>query len=126
MPSISQLVAEKAVDTINVRGLQITVTYRPNKITMRYMTELARRGQADDVEAIADMVPELLEAWDLEGPLEDSDGNELVGAGKVIPVEREMVVNLPAMFVVELSQKLQELVASGPNPTKATPRSRKR
>ena len=126
MPSISQLVADKETATIDVRGLSIAVTYRPNKITMRYMADLARRGQADDVEAIADMVPQLLDTWDLEGPLEDANGDELVGAGEVIPVEAEYIVQLPAMFVVELSQKLQELVASGPNPTKATRRSPKR
>lgn len=126
MPSISQLVSDKETATIDVRGLSIAVTYRPNKITMRYMADLARRGQADDVEAIADMVPQLLDAWDLEGPLEDEDGNELVGAGEPIPVEPDMIASLPAMFVVELSQRLQELVASGPNPTTATRPSRKR
>ena len=126
MPSISQLVADKETASVTVRGLDIEVTYRPNKITMRYMADLARRGQADDVEAIADMVPELLDAWDLEGPLEDANGDELVGEGETIPVEREYIVNLPAMFVVELSQKLQELVAAGPNPTKVTRPSRKR
>ena len=126
MPSISQLVADKETASITVRGLDIDVTYRPNKISMRSMSELARRGHEDDVEAIADMVPELLESWDLEGPLEDKEGNELVGAGEVIPVEHDTLLELPAMFLVELSQKLQELVASGPNPTKATRPSRKR
>lgn len=126
MPSISQLVSDKATANIDVRGLTVEVSYNPNKITMRKMAELTRRASADDVEAIADMIPEILDSWDLEGPLADEDGNELVAAGDVIPVDPDLLVELPAMFLVELSHKMQELAMSGPNPTKVTPRSRKR
>lgn len=126
MPSISQLVSDKATANIDVRGLTVEVSYNPNKITMRKMAELTRRASADDVEAIADMIPEILDSWDLEGPLADEDGNELVAAGETIPVDPDLLVELPAMFLVELSHKMQELAMSGPNPTKVTPRSRKR
>ena len=126
MPSISQLVADRETATIDVRGLSIEVTYYPNKITMRRMSELAKRASADDTEAIAELVTEMLDSWDLEGPLDTDDGDELVADGVTIPVEYEYLVALPAMFLIDLSAKLQGLVTDGPNPTKATRPSRKR
>lgn len=125
MASISQLVSAKEKAAIEVSGLPINIVYRPNKMTMGRMSELMRRARAEDIDALAEIIPEILESWDVEGPLYDDDGKELAGEDDVIPLTEDAIGALPAFFAVELSGKLQELVADGANPTKGSKRSRK-
>lgn len=126
MPSISQLVSTKEHATIDVGGLTLNVVYQPNKMTMSRMAALQKKASASDIDAVSEIILEILAEWDIEGPLEDAEGNELVADGKPAPVTLEVIGALPGFFVIELSGKLQELVTEGANPTGATPRSRKR
>lgn len=126
MPSIHELISTKERATIEVSGLALDIVYQPNRMTMRRMNELTRRAREEDAGAVAEMIPEILVSWDLEGPLEDDEGNELVTEGDVVPVDSDTIEALPLFFVTELLEKLQEVVANGKNPTKASNRSRKR
>ena len=126
MASISQLVSAKEKAAVEVGGLSFNIVYRPNKMTMKRMSELTRRAREEDIEALAELIPEILESWDVEGPLHDDDGNELAAEGEVLPVSEEVIGALPAFFALELSGKLQELVSDGVNPTGAKRRSQKR
>lgn len=128
MPSISQLVRETEVATIDVKGLELKITYLPNRLTMHRQADLQQRVANEDITAVCDMVAELLESWDMTGPLEDGDGTEIVADGELIPVTADNLGELPAFFVMDLGLRLQELVADGPKPTRGTAngRSRKR
>lgn len=127
MPSIHELVSDRVETTITVKGLKLKVEYAPSAITMRSMAELSSRASAGDMESIAEVVVDVLQSWDLEGPLTSGEsGEELVAAGEVIPIELDMLMELPGPFLIELSTVLQDRVTNGPNPTKGSYRSRKR
>lgn len=126
MTSIAQLTARREEATVTIEGLEFTVAYRPNRLTMHRMIEMERLAKESDLEAMAALVPEILESWDLEGPLDDDEGETVVDEGEVIPVDPDVLVHLPVMFYAGLSRELQRLATEGPNPTKARPRSKKR
>lgn len=128
MPSISQLVSEREEAVVTVKGVDITVTYSPSRLTLGAMTEIQRKAadESSSIEAAAFIIEGVADAWDIEGPIVGNDGEELVGVGEVAPVSREVILALPAFFAIELSNQLQELVTDGPNPTRAKARSRKR
>ena len=126
MPSISQLTSQKETATVDVSGLTFAVTYRPHRLTMHRLMEMERIAQDSNLQAMASLVPELLESWDLEGPLDDDAGEVIVDEGEVIPVEPDVLVHLPGMFYAGLSAELQRLATDGPKPTTATRRSPKR
>ena len=126
MTSIAQLTGQRETAPVDVEGLAFEVTYRPNRLTMHRMIEMERMAKESNLQAMAALVPEILESWDLEGPLDDDAGETIVEEGETIPVEPDVLVHLPVMFYAGLSAELQRLATDGPKPTRATRRSSKR
>lgn len=125
MTSIAQLTSLKETAPVDIEGLTFEITYRPNRLTMHRSIEMDRLARESQLESMAALVPEILESWDLEGPLEDDAGETLVEEGEVIPVDPDVLVHLPVMFYAGLSRELQRLATEGPKPTTAKPRSKK-
>ena len=122
--SFSSLVENERTVKIDVNGERLTVTYSPRNMTGPRLEKLAEAIQAaheDDapdatVNLLAELFCGVVSAWNLEGPIEGPDGNEVVPLGAPVPLMPEFVAHLPGPIVEYLIEKLRE--DCRPNPQK--------
>lgn len=130
MPSIQQFARESEDTVLTIRDIDIAVTFNPDRVTVGAMKSVAQLERTYDFGAVAGLLDNLVEAWDVTGPLygEDEDGEpvELVADGESIPFTEECLEALGMNFVMEFMNELLSKATEGPNPTRETRRSRKR
>lgn len=108
----------------------IQVEYYRNRISLAPMEAMISEEDADELDEsqldairAASTMCYYLKSWDLEGPLEDYQGREIVPAGEVIPLDPRITQFVPTPIVGEVMRQLTEEVF--PNRT-ASRRERRR
>lgn len=104
-----ELVVETSAGPLGVR-------YRPNAMTPQLEAAMARA--MDDPDAATDALVRMfcaVIAWmDVEGPLADAEGREVLEAGEAMPVEPGLVGLLPSRLLAAVFAAVQEDMSGGP------------
>ena len=122
--SFSSLVENERTAKIDVNGERLHVIYSPRDLTGPKLEKFARAiadaHEEDDEDAVVYLAAErfcsIVRGWNLEGPLCDADGNEVVGLGDPVPCTVEYVRHVPGPVLDYLTERLIE--DCRPNPQK--------
>lgn len=123
MPSIQTIAPRDLVKGFVVRveadidgqktKIEVPVQYYRNRISLAPLDALVSEDEAKDMseaeyEAVraASTLCHYLKSWDLEGPLEDNAGRQIVGAGEMIPLDPRIVQYVPTLVVGEVMRQL--------------------
>ena len=111
MPSIANLVEDRAEAVISIGGGELHVAYRPKRVTMAEDARRQRLADDGDSFALAKAMERLLISWDLDGPIieESDDGLEItrVSAGESVPLDPEVMQFIPLPILVAIMQGVQ-------------------
>lgn len=104
--------------TVETAAGPLAVRYRPNAMTPRLESEMARAmaDQEGATEALVRMFCAVVAWMDVEGPLADAAGEEVLGAGRPLPVEPDYVGLLPSRLLSAVFLAVQEDMSGGPKP----------
>lgn len=102
--------------TVQTSAGPLAVRYRPNAMTPRLESEMGRAIADPDAatDALVRMFCAVVSWMDVEGPLEDAQGREVLGAGKELPVTPEYVGLLPSRLLSAVFVAVQEDMSGGP------------
>ncbi len=107
---------EGDVDDAKVK-MDVPVEYYRNRISLAPLDALISEDDAKDLsdqeyEAIraASTLCHYLKSWDVQGPLEDNQGNQLVSENEDIPLDPRIVQYVPTLVVGEVMRQLTEEV----------------
>ena len=135
MPSIQTIAPRDHVKGFVVRveaeidgqkqKIEVPVQYYRNRISLAPLDALIDEDEAKDMsdaeyEAVraASTLCHYLKSWDLEGPLEDNTGREIVGAGEMIPLDPRIVQYVPTLVVGEVMHQLTSEVFPDSKPNR--------
>jgi hypothetical protein len=90
------------------------IRYRPNALTPRLEAEIAASSGEAATETLLKTFCAVVSWMDLEGPLVDAAGAEVIGAGEPVPVEPEYVGLLPSRLLTQVFTAVQEDMSGGP------------
>lgn len=100
-----------------VQKIQVPVQYYRNRISLAPLDALIDDEDAKDLsdaeyDAIraASTLCHYLKSWEVEGPLYDGRGKEIVAAGEPIPLDPRIVQHVPTLVVGEVMRQLTEEV----------------
>lgn len=96
------------VDYINLHYYKHRVTLAP--MEARVSEEVRKDLTDEQLEAAktASTMCTYVKSWDLEGPVFDYDGNEIVGEGEIIPIDPLITMYLPITITGTVMKQLTE------------------
>ena len=114
--SFASLVENERTAKIDINGERLAVTYSPREMTgprlerlAQAISDAAQDGNDDKaVYVMAELFCRVVKDWNLEGPLEDADGEEVVGLGEPVPVDIECVKHIPGPMLEYVLEQLRE------------------
>jgi hypothetical protein len=135
MPSLQQIAPRDLVKGFVVRieadvdgqtqKIELPVTYYRNRISLAPIEPQIDKDEAEKLSdeeynavQAASTLCHYLKSWDLEGPLEDSSGREIVRAGELIPLDPRIVQHVPTLVVGEVMRQLTEEVFPNSKPSR--------
>lgn len=105
------------IEAPNGERAEIPVSYYRSRITLAPvalpLSEEEREALTDGEISSAETASTIcyyLKSWEVEGPLYDSVGAEIVGAGEMIPLEPLIVMHVPSLVIGEVMRQLTEHV----------------
>lgn len=105
--------------------VEVPVRYYRNRISLAPLDALIPEDEAKDMsdaeyEAVraASTLCHYLDSWDVEGPLYDNTGKEIVAAGQTIPLDPRIVQYVPTLVVGEVMRQLTEEVFPNSRPSR--------
>jgi hypothetical protein len=108
-----------------VQKIQVPVEYYRNRISLAPLDALVSDEDAKDMsdaeyDAVraASTLCHYLKSWDVQGPLYDSQGEEVVAAGEDIPLDPRIVQYVPTLVVGEVMRQLTEEVFPNSRPSR--------
>jgi hypothetical protein len=97
--------------------LEVPVEYYRNRISLAPLEALIDEDEAKDLTdaeydsiRAASTLCHYLKSWEVEGPLFDNSGNEIVAPGDTIPLDPRIVQYVPTLVVGEVMRQLTEEV----------------
>ncbi len=127
MPSIQTIAPRDHVKGFIVRveaeidgqsqKIEVPVQYYRNRISLAPLDALISEDDARDLSdaeydsvRAASTLCHYLKSWEVDGPLFDNAGKELVAAGDTIPLDPRIVQYVPTLVVGEVMRQLTEEV----------------
>ena len=105
--------------------VEVPVEYYRNRISLAPLEALIDEDEAKDLtdaefDAIraASTLCHYLKSWDVEGPLYNNSGEEIVSSGETIPLDPRIVQYVPTLVVGEVMRQLTEEVFPNSRPSR--------
>jgi hypothetical protein len=92
----------------------LAVRYRPNAMTPQLEAEITRTANEAATDTLLRMFCAVVAWMDVEGPLEDAHGVEVLGPGEQMPMQPEYIGMLPSRLLTQVFTAVQEDMSGGP------------
>jgi len=94
----------------------VAIRYRPNALTPQLEAEIARSTGEAATDTLLRTYCAVVAWMDVEGPLHDAAGAEVLGPGEPLPMEPGYVGMLPSRLLAQVFAAVQEDMNGGPKP----------